>query len=210
MSKGFLASVAAFLLLTASPAFAAPNIEHEKIRLQSLNKLTARTSTFEMDIGDTIKLGPLYVRPQACRTNPPTEEPETAGFIQVWTVKDQKEENTKPKSEWVFSGWMFASSPGLSSMDHPVYDLWVLDCGQEDGTESIVATTAEEDNSEDIVTEEGEGGFVIEESDGVDAPIVKLDGQDISAPDITLQPEQGESEKFEAYEEETAPIVHLE
>lgn len=202
----------AIFFVTAFPSFAAPNVEHEKIRLQSLNKLTARTSTFEMEVGDTIKLGSLYIRPKACRTNPPTEEPETAGFLQIWTVTEGEEKagaEDKGKSEWVFSGWMFASSPGLSSMDHPVYDLWVLDCGQEDGTESIVAASTEEEASELIEKpEDPESGFVIEESEGDDAPIVKLDGQDISAPIITEE-EQESSGQFEEYEDETDPIVHL-
>lgn len=205
-----VAICAVITLIAASSSIAAPNVEHEKIRLQSLNKLTARTSTFEVEVGDTIKLGSLYIRPKACRTNPATEEPETAGFLQIWTITDKEEKpEEQGKSEWVFSGWMFASSPGLSSMDHPVYDLWVIDCGQEDGTESIVAASTEEEASELIEKpEDPEGGFVIEESEGDDAPIVKLDGQDISAPEI-IEEEQENSEQFEEYEDETDPIVHL-
>lgn len=92
------------------------------VKLRSLDKVTARTETFEANVGSTVKFGALYIKVQACRTAPPIEQPESAAFLQVWEV------DTHDKSNWIFSGWMFASSPGLSSMDHPIYDVWVLDC----------------------------------------------------------------------------------
>ncbi len=93
------------------------------VRLQSLDKTTARTMTFDARVGSTIKFGPLYIRIQACRKAPPMEQPESAAFLQIWEVDLKTDE-----PEWVFSGWMFASSPALSAMDHPVYDVWVIDC----------------------------------------------------------------------------------
>lgn len=93
------------------------------VKMQSLDKVTARTETFEAKVGTTIQFGPLYIRVQACRQSDPIDEPESAAFIQVWEVPPET-----GQSEWVFSGWMFASSPALSAMDHPVYDVWVLDC----------------------------------------------------------------------------------
>lgn len=96
--------------------------EYPSVKLQSLDKITARTMTFEADVGSTLKFGPLFIRVQSCRKAPPIEQPESAAFLQVWEVTPEE------KAQWVFSGWMFASSPGLSSMDHPVYDVWVLDC----------------------------------------------------------------------------------
>lgn len=96
--------------------------EYSKVKLRSLDKITARTLTFEAEIGSTVKFGPLFIRVQSCRKAPPIEQPESAAFVQVWEVTPDE------KAEWVFSGWMFASSPGLSSMDHPIYDVWVLDC----------------------------------------------------------------------------------
>lgn len=96
--------------------------EFTKIKLQTLNKITARTSTFIADVGNTVQFGPLFIRIQACRKAPPIENPESVGFLQIW------QKSPKKKPEWVFSGWMFASSPALSPMDHPIYDVWVLDC----------------------------------------------------------------------------------
>ncbi len=91
-------------------------------RLQALDKGTARTLTFEARVGATMKYGPLYIKVQACRKTPPVAQPESAAFVQVWEV------TPKDEAQWVFSGWMFASSPALSAMDHPIYDIWVLDC----------------------------------------------------------------------------------
>ena len=99
------------------------DMESYKIaKLQSLNKATARTSEFEVEVGKTVKLGPLYIRPQVCKKPPATDRQDAITFLQVWEDPAQEE----PK--WIFSGWMFASSPGLSSMDHPVYDIWVIRC----------------------------------------------------------------------------------
>lgn len=92
------------------------------VKLQSLDKVTARTMTFEAKVGSTVKFGPLYIKVQSCQKAPPVEPPESAAFVQIWQV------NKEEQAEWVFSGWMFASSPGLSYMDHPIYDVWVLDC----------------------------------------------------------------------------------
>lgn len=102
-------------------------VDYPVVKLQSLEKTTARTSTFEANVGSTVKFGSLFIRVQACRKAPPIEQPESAAFLQIWqVVKDTTTQEETP--EWVFSGWMFASSPGLSSMDHPFYDVWVLDC----------------------------------------------------------------------------------
>lgn len=101
--------------------------DYPVVKLQSLDKITARTMTFEAKVGSTVKFGSLYIKIQSCQKAPPVEQPEAAAFLQIWEIKsggDAKEENP----EWVFSGWMFASSPGLSYMDHSIYDVWVLDC----------------------------------------------------------------------------------
>ena len=97
-------------------------VDYPVVKLQSLDKVSARTLTFEVKVGSTVKYGPLYIKVDACRKAPPIEAPESASFLQIWEV------DTHKNSRWVFSGWMFASSPSLSPMDDPVYDVWVLDC----------------------------------------------------------------------------------
>ena len=107
--------------------------------LRSIDKTYARTSTFEVPVGQTVKFGnSLFIRPQACRKTPPTKQPESAAFLQVWeriipssaelNKKKKKKEAEKKDTRWVFSGWMFASSPALSAMNHPIFDVWLIDC----------------------------------------------------------------------------------
>ena len=79
-------------------------------------------STFEAPIGATIKFGKLEITVRICDKRPPEEIPESAAFIDVWEVRTGE----IPVS--VYRGWMFASSPALAAMEHPVYDVWVLDC----------------------------------------------------------------------------------
>jgi len=96
--------------------------DYPKVTVRILDKITADTQTFDLEIGKTVAYGALRIRPQACKKTPPIEEPESASFLQIW------EKMYEGTDEWVFSGWMFASSPSLSPMEHPVYDVWVMDC----------------------------------------------------------------------------------
>ena len=127
-------------ILAASPAYAVME-DYPSVKLQGLDKSVGRTVTFEAKVGSTIQYGPLFIKIHACRKAPPIEQPESAAFLQIWEVPPGAE-----KSEWVFSGWMFASSPALSAMDHPVYDVWVLDClGKEQpNAEAQAAETKEQ------------------------------------------------------------------
>jgi hypothetical protein len=113
-----------FLVLLSLQAYAQETMtDHPIVKLQVLDKSTARTSTFEAKVGTTLEYGSIFIKIQACRKSAPLEKPESAAFLQLWEVPINA-----TKSEWIFSGWMFASSPALSAMDHAVYDVWVLDC----------------------------------------------------------------------------------
>jgi len=96
--------------------------DHKIVRLRALDKVTARTQTFEAHVGKTLQFGSLYIKARSCRKTAPIEKPEAASFLQIWDY------DTEDKPQWAFSGWMFASSPALSAMEHPIYDVWVLDC----------------------------------------------------------------------------------
>lgn len=92
--------------------------------LRTIDKISARTRTFEVPVDKTVKFGSsLFIRLRACRKASPLDQPENAAFLQIWEKKP-----TEEKSNWVFSGWMFSSNPSLSAMDHPVYDVWVIEC----------------------------------------------------------------------------------
>jgi len=137
--RRLFASLFTLALLTASPAMAVME-DYPSVKLQGLDKSVGRTVTFEAKVGSTIQYGPLFIKIHACRKAPPIETPESAAFLQIWEVPPGQD-----KSEWVFSGWMFASSPALSAMDHPVYDVWVLDClGREEPNEEAKAAETDE------------------------------------------------------------------
>lgn len=125
-------SLCLLLLLIPHNAFASPSIDRPIVKLRSLDKTSARTSVFEVNVGSTVKFGEIYIKAQACRVAPEMEKPESAAFLQIWEIKPEIATAIE-KPEWIFSGWMFASSPGLSSMDHPIYDVWVLDCLEKKG-----------------------------------------------------------------------------
>ena len=146
---GLIILLMAFSLFVAVTPVRAEMEDYPVVKLQSLGKVTARTMTFEARVGSTVKYGPLYIKTQACRKASPIDQPESAAFIQIWEVTPDK------KAKWVFSGWMFASSPALSSMDHPIYDVWVVDClgdpviGKEDVDDASIASDALPDRQEE-------------------------------------------------------------
>jgi hypothetical protein len=105
------------------PAFAVVPTQDQPIAvLRALDKATARVEELDVPINEPLKFGTLLITVRTCRVTPPEETPEAAAFIEVSEFKPG--ENDIP----VFHGWMFASSPALSAMQHPVYDLWVIGC----------------------------------------------------------------------------------
>jgi hypothetical protein len=116
--------IAASLAFGANPARAIPM---DTVVLQGLDKITARVSTINVPVGGTVEFGALRITARACDKHPPEETPEAAAFLEVVEVKPDE----KPVLR--FSGWMFASSPALSALEHPVYDLIVLDCVNKSG-----------------------------------------------------------------------------
>jgi len=87
-----------------------------------LDKITGRLTSFESAIGETVQFGALRVTARACYSRPPTETPLTDGFVEVDEVALQGDVRR------IFTGWMFAASPGLHAVEHAVYDVWLVDC----------------------------------------------------------------------------------
>jgi hypothetical protein len=109
-----------FMLLVSA---ASPAAETYPVAvLQGLDKVTARVTTLRAPVGQTVRFGTLQIKAAVCEKRPPEETPESAAFLDV------VEQRAGQAPADVFRGWMFASSPGLSPMQHPVYDLWVVDC----------------------------------------------------------------------------------
>lgn len=90
--------------------------------LQGLDKVTARIFRLKAPVDTTVVFGSFGVTVRACYKRPPEETPETFVFLEIDEINNGTEVSR------IFSGWMFASSPALSALEHPVYDVWVLDC----------------------------------------------------------------------------------
>ena len=94
-----------------------------------LDKITGRIISFDVAINETVQFGALQVTPRVCYSRPPTETPNTDAFVEVDEVTLQGE------IKRIFTGWMFAASPGLHAVEHPIYDVWITDCkGGQDPT----------------------------------------------------------------------------
>ncbi|MSO92958.1 MAG: DUF2155 domain-containing protein [Rhodospirillales bacterium] len=117
--KLFAAALTGGLTLAAVAVQAAP---YDVAVLQGLDKVTARVSTIEVPLGDVVRFGTLEIIARTCDKRPPEETPESVAFLDIWEVR-----RGEPTVS-VFRGWMFASSPALSALEHAVYDVWVLDC----------------------------------------------------------------------------------
>ncbi|PIO46637.1 DUF2155 domain-containing protein [Phyllobacterium zundukense] len=89
-----------------------------------LDKITGRITTFDVYIDETVQFGALQLTPRACYTRPDTEAPKTDTFVEVDEITLDR------KIRRIFSGWMFADSPGLNAVEHPVYDVWLKSCKQ--------------------------------------------------------------------------------
>jgi hypothetical protein len=99
--------------------------------LQGLDKTTARISTIEAPLDHSVRFGGLVITVRACVKRPPEEPPETAAFLEIDEIKPG---TTSVSAEQVFSGWMFKSSPALSALENPIYDVGVLDCKESSGS----------------------------------------------------------------------------
>ncbi len=106
-------------------------IENKGAVFSGLDKITGRIIKFDAAIGETVQFGALQVTPRVCYTRPPTESPNTDAFIEVDEVTLQGE------IKRIFTGWMFAASPGLHGVEHPIYDVWLTDCKN-----PVIATAA--------------------------------------------------------------------
>src|SRR5580692_7442811 len=114
----------------------AQKIVNKKASFSGLDKITGRIINFDEDIGETVQFGALRVKTDACYTRPATEAANTDAFVEVDEITLQGEVKR------IFSGWMFAASPGLHGVEHPIYDIWLVDCKVPDQTIVSAAPTA--------------------------------------------------------------------
>lgn len=113
----------ALALAVATPALA-DKIANPIAVFTGLDKVTGRIINFDVYVDETVQFGALQVTPRVCYTRPPTEPEQTDAFVEV----DEITLNRQIRR--IFTGWMFAASPGLHAVEHPVYDVWLVDCKQ--------------------------------------------------------------------------------
>lgn len=191
-----LASVA--IGLCSLPA-AADKIKNPTAVFSGLDKITGRIVSFEVAVEETVQFGALQLTPRVCYSRPPTESPKTTGFLEVDEV------TLDNKYRRIFTGWMFASSPGLHAIEHPIYDVWLVDCK---GGADVIAEAREQ---EDVPAMASKPEKTRRPKSGQDATRtaqqVNPNGQvDVEAPrGVPVQPRQKPSRKFFPSNEGPAP-----
>lgn len=126
-------------LLSTTGALAEP-IHNPLAVFSGLDKITGRIIAFEVSINETVQFGALQLTPRVCNTRPATEAPNTTAFVEIYEINFQSERKR------LFDGWMFAASPGLHGVEHPVYDVWLTACkgGAEPAPPAVVDGQADE------------------------------------------------------------------
>jgi hypothetical protein len=116
------AALAAVSALTAPDAALADKISNPIAVFNGLDKITGRIISFEVAVNETVQFGALQITPRVCYSRPPTDAPQTDTFAQIDEIDELKQ------MKRIFSGWMFADSPGLHGVEHPIFDIWLTAC----------------------------------------------------------------------------------
>ena len=113
----------AFVTLEASAQTTSASIRGDIVVVRGLDRITARVTDMEIALGEARSFGRLVITARVCYSRPPEEPPETSAFLEIQEFRHGESQPTP-----LFTGWMFASSPALSAMEHAVYDVWVIAC----------------------------------------------------------------------------------
>jgi hypothetical protein len=120
--SGVALALAAGVLLP--PSAEAARISNPVAVFSGLDKITGRITTFDVYINETVQFGALQVTPKACYSRDDTEQQKVDGFVEVDEITLDR------RILRIFTGWMFADSPGLNAVEHPIYDVWLKECKQ--------------------------------------------------------------------------------
>ena len=137
MSRGWKTALAIAFIAGGVGHAQADKIKNPMAVFSGLDKITGRIISFEVAVDETVQFGALQLTPKTCFTRPPTENPNTTGFVEVDEV------TLDNKYRRIFNGWMFAASPGLHGIEHAIYDVWLTDC--KGGTQLIAEAKEPED-----------------------------------------------------------------
>ncbi len=131
-----VAAFAAIGISLVGLASAATYAKQDRATLRALDKITGRSTDIVVKVGEPVMYGSLSIELKTCFQTPPEEVPESAAFLRISSTRPVADEQLEKvaaeqaasETPVVFSGWMYASSPGLSALEHPVYDIWVIRC----------------------------------------------------------------------------------
>ena len=140
MKKFLMAVIGMGLAITCQ----AKDFETPSVLLQALDKTTGRTSFLTVKVGEPYAFGDLEVIAEKCMKRPPEETPENSVFLKVHENEEE-----------IFKGWMFSSNPALSSMEHPVYDIWIVECKSNNvASDTPLIAPIEDEEVDEVDTEE--------------------------------------------------------
>ncbi len=122
MNLGALKSLFFFLFISFSPPLFSQYIENTKAEIKILDKITAKVETFEIDVNDSLNFNSLFVEIFACYKNPPEDIPENFVLLKIY------DKIINSKDQAIYQGWMISSSPSTTPLEHPIYDLWLVEC----------------------------------------------------------------------------------
>ena len=122
MNLGALKSLFFFLFISFSPPLFSQYIENKKAEIKILDKITTKVETFDIKVNDSINFNTLVIEIFACYRNPPEDIPENFVLLKIYDKIINSEDQA------IYQGWMISSSPSITPLEHPIYDLWLVEC----------------------------------------------------------------------------------
>ncbi|MCJ2123196.1 DUF2155 domain-containing protein [Methylobacterium sp. J-077] len=180
----------------AGPA-TADKIKNPTAVFSGLDKITGRIVSFEVAVDETVQFGSLQMTPRVCYTRPPTESAKTTAFLEVDEV------TLDNKYRRIFTGWMFASSPGLHAIEHPIYDVWLVDCK---GGSDVIAEAKEQEDVPAVAAKPEKAKRPGRDATKTAQQLNAAGQVDVEGPrGVPVQPRQKPSRKFFPSNEGPAP-----
>jgi hypothetical protein len=167
---------------------AADKIKNPTAVFSGLDKITGRIISFEVAVEETVQFGALQLTPKVCYSRPPTETPNTTGFVEVDEV------TLDNKYRRIFNGWLFAASPGLHGIEHPIYDVWLTEC--KGGTE-VIAEPKDAEDTPAVARQERQRRQQAQPRPGEMAGVAPSGRLDVAPPrGVPVQPAQQPTRRF--------------
>lgn len=136
------AAIAASTIFSVPQMASAAKIKNPVAVFSGLDKITGRTTSFDVYVDETVQFGALQVTPRVCYSHDEKEAQKIDGFVEVDEITLDR------KIRRIFTGWMFAASPGLNAVDHPIYDVWLTGCKQSSDVPAPNETKSDTDNAD--------------------------------------------------------------